>query len=483
LRDHAVVNISLPRAATEAFLPYTSFVVILAMLFGGGGNQGWSDALVQLAALPLLAWAFFKISPSQLDRQGQWAIVLLCAILAWPLLQLIPLPPYVWSNLPGRGAIASAYQAAGMPLPWLPISLNPSGTWLGLLSLLPATAIFLAILSLERPSRRVLVVLVFVVVSASVVLDVLQMMADPTTSSLWFYTNTNRGRGVGFFANANHNAAFLYSAIPFVAAWAIGLTRDRSRNRTIHLVLLLSVILMTIIGVTAARSRAGLVLFFVAGLSSLLLFWRQDRGQSNRRLLLFGIGASFAALLLAFQFGFVGFMQRVEEQGIEDLRWQAAGVTFEAAVAHLPFGSGFGTFVPVYETFAPRTLLSESYVNHAHNDWLELWLTGGIPAILLAFAFLAWLAASTVRLWRSDELQGSVLDLALERAAPIVILLLLLHSAVDYPLRIPALSVLFAIACAFLIYPPIKHPADPERLVRGKSIKDDHLQIRTRILP
>ena len=126
---------------------------------------------------------------------------------------------------------------------------------------------------------------------------------------------------------------------------------------------------------------------------------------------------------------------------------------------------------------------SESYVNHAHNDWLELWLTGGIPAILLALAFLAWLAASTVRLWRSDELQGSVLDLALARAAPIVIVLLLLHSAVDYPLRIPALSVLFAIACAFLIYPPIKHPADPERLVRGKSIKDDHLQIRTRILP
>ena len=79
--------------------------------------------------------------------------------------------------------------------------------------------------------------------------------------------------------------------------------------------------------------------------------------------------------------------------------------------------------MPVYETFAPRTLLGESYVNHAHNDWLELWLTGGIPAILLAFAFLAWLAASTVRLWRSDEPQGSVLDLALARAAPIVIVI------------------------------------------------------------
>ena len=37
-------------------------------------------------------------------------------------------------------------------------------------------------------------------------------------------------------------------------------------------------------------------------------------------------------------------MQRVEEQGIEDLRWQAAGVTFEAAIANLPFGSGIRDF-------------------------------------------------------------------------------------------------------------------------------------------
>jgi hypothetical protein len=76
-----------------AFLPYTSLVVFLAMLFGGGGNQGWSDVVVQLAALPLLAWALFRLNPSQLGPGGQWAIALLGAIVALPLLQLIPLPP------------------------------------------------------------------------------------------------------------------------------------------------------------------------------------------------------------------------------------------------------------------------------------------------------------------------------------------------------------------------------------------------------
>jgi O-antigen ligase len=123
----------------------------------------------------------------------------------------------------------------------------------------------------------------------------------------------------------------------------------------------------------------------------------------------------------------------------------------QAAIANLPFGSGFGTFVPIYQKFVPRTQLNDRLLNHAHDDWLELWLTGGLPAIALAAAFLAWLAASTLRVWSSGEPGAPVLDLALAQAGSIVIVLLLLHSVVDYPLRMPALSVLFAIACAYLI--------------------------------
>jgi O-antigen ligase len=468
---NAAVSIPLPRFATDAFLPYTSFVVVLAMLFGAGGIQGWSDAVVQLAALPLLAWALFKLTPSRLDRGGRWAIVLLCAILALPLLQLIPLPPSLWSNLPGRREFASAYEAAGMALPWLPISLDPSATRLGLLSLLPATAIFLAMLSLEQRSRRILMVLMFTVVFASVVLDILQTVGGED-SPLRFYESTNRGRAVGFFANSNHNAAFLYSAIPFIIAWAIGLVVDHRRNRPISLTILALLILMIIIGLTATQSRAGIALLLVAGLSGLLLVWRHNRDQSGRRLLIFAIGGNLVALLLAFQLGFVGFMQRVEHaEGMEELRWPVARITSKAAVANLPFGSGFGTFVPVYDKFAPRTLLAETYVNRAHNDWLELWLTGGAPAIILVFGFLVWFGITTFRLWSSSQPNAPILDLALAQAASIVIVLLLLHSVVDYPLRTPTLSVLFAMACAFLVSPRrIERnaglPAEVERFAR-----------------
>jgi O-antigen ligase len=454
LRTHAAINIALPRAGTSLFLPYIGCVVVLALLFGGGGYQGWSDAVVQLAALPLLAWALFKLTPSRLDSCGQWAISLLFAILALPLLQLIPVPPLLWSGLPGRGEIATAFEAAGMAPPWLPISLDPSATWLGLLSLLPAIAIFLAMLSLEQRSRRVLIVLMFIVVFVSVPLDVQQMWEGPH-SPLRFYEITNLFRAVGFFANSNHNAAFLYSAIPFVIAWAIALVLEHRRNRTIGLVLLALLTVTIIVGMAVTESRAGMALLLVAGFSGLLLAWRHDQGQSGRRLLRIAIGANVVALIFAFQFGFVTFMQRVEGHTIEDIRWPVARITSQAAIANMPFGTGLGTFVPVYERFAPRTLLADTYVNRAHNDWLELWLTGGAPAIILAIGFLAWFASATFRLWRSggQHPEAPVLDLALAQAASIVIVLLLLHSVVDYPLRIPALSVLFAMACAFLIPP------------------------------
>src|SRR5262249_32765356 len=243
------------------------------------------------------------------------------------------MPPFLWSSLPGRGEIAAAYEAAGMPPPWLPISLDPSATWFGLLSLLPAAAIFLAMLSLDQRARRILIMLIFVVILASVLLDMLQMVGGDN-SPLRFYEITNTF-AVGFFANSNHNAAFLYSAIPFVTAWAIGLMLDRRRNRRLAFAWLVLLMLMIIIGVALTRSRAGMALLFLAGLFSLLLVWRHDRGPSGRRLLQIAIGANVMALLVAFQFGFAGLMGRLEGGVTGDIRWPVAKVTWQAALANL----------------------------------------------------------------------------------------------------------------------------------------------------
>lgn len=458
MRTDATVSILIPRAAAGFFVGYTSFVVILALLFGGGTRQGlWSDVIVQLAALPLLVWALLRLTPTIGSRLP---LLLLGAILVLPLLQLIPLPPALWTALPGREEIRSAYEIAGIGNPWLPVSLDPASTWRGLLSLLPAAAVALAMLSLDDRARRIPVVLVLVIVFVSVPLDLLQMMGG-LDSPLRFYAVTNPDRAVGFFANANHNATLLICAIPFVAAYAVGLAREHGQSRKLARALSALLLAAIVVGLTMTRSRAGLALGFVAGLSCVLLVWRQRPGASGRRLVGFAIGANLLALLIAFQFGFVGLMQRIDNaEVIDDFRWPVAAVTWQASLAFLPFGSGLGTFVPVYEMFAPRQLLIDRYVNHVHNDWLELWLVGGVPALILAAVFLTWFTIATIRVWRSGAAGP---NLALARAASIAIVLMLLHSLADYPLRTITLSVLFALACSILIPSAAAHSEAPAR--------------------
>ena len=173
----------------------------------------------------------------------------------------------------------------------------------------------------------------------------------------------------------------MYCAIPFAAAWGIGLRRQP--YRALVVALLLGFI---IIGLALTQSRAGLMLSVIAGLFCIPMFLANgsSKGFSRGRLLGVVIGGGLIALLIAFQFGFVSLAQRVQSDDdiMEDLRWPVASVTLKAAQANLPFGTGFGTFVPVYQTVEPRTLLLERYVNRAHNDWLELGLEGGVLTIV-----------------------------------------------------------------------------------------------------
>lgn len=454
MRANVIQTVPFTRVVAGTFVSYTFFVVALAMLFGGGARQGlWSDALVEWASLPLLVAALFKLDRARLHPAARWALTLLAAVFILPLLQLIPLPPNVWRHLPGREVFAATYTSAGIDLPWLALSLDPASTWAGIFSLLPPASVFLAMLLLEKSARRGLIVFLLGFVFAGVPIALLQVMGGPE-SPLRFYTITNLDRAVGFFANSNHNAALLYCGIPLAAVWAIFYLRSTAESRTVSLSFLSILLVSFMIGLALAHSRAGIGLGFVAALSGLLLAWRSDSGSSSRRLLLLVLVANVIAFLIIFQFGFVNIMERLEDSAlIDDLRWPVAGITFRASWEYFPFGSGFGTFVPIYEMFAPLSMLRERYINHAHNDWLELWLGGGVPVLILICGFLAWFLNSAALAWMRSESVDDVLEIGFARAGSLIVTLLLFHSLVDYPLRTIALMVVFGVASGVLLMP------------------------------
>lgn len=442
----------------------TAALLLLALLFGGGTQQGIpSDAVVELASLPVLVIAIAKLSSTGIPRAAFWPLVIGAAALALPLLQLVPLPTWIWTHLPLRQIMAQVYDTAGLSLPAMPLSMNPGGTWRSFASLLPAATIFLATLSLGGGARRTLLALMIVVGLFSVGLDLLQTIGG-SDSPLRFYEITNTNRAVGFFANSNHNAAALYCLVPFVAALTIDAIRFRGWRTRAAFTLMLLFLVLDAVGLVLALSRAGLFLWFLAGALSVGLGWTYVQRSMRRRIVLLAVGAALVVLLAMFQFGFVGMMQRMSDNVPGQFRWKLTSITLSEAAKAFPWGTGLASFVPIFQTAEPRTLIDQRYVNHAHNDWAELLLETGLPGVLLLAAFLWWLVSAVRRQAVADGAALSSRDQPIAFAAAIAISLLLLHSLVDYPLRTIAIMAYFAFSCALLLPPaPADEPPGGER--------------------
>jgi hypothetical protein len=110
--------------------------------------------------------------------------------------------------------------------------------------------------------------------------------------------------------------------------------------------------------------------------------------------------------------------------------------------------------VPVYQLFeGPSDTIPNTYANHAHNDVLEVWLETGVLGPLLLCLFIVWFAVTALKVWRRPSANVTPFDCTLARAMTVIIVLLLAHSFVDYPMRTEAIMAVFAACCGLLIAP------------------------------
>jgi len=165
-------------------------------------------------------------------------------------------------------------------------------------------------------------------------------------------------------------------------------------------------------------------------------------------------------------------LERFDTDPMADARIPFARNTIEAAYAFFPFGSGIGSFIPVYAAFEkPGDVLSNTFANHAHNDILEWWLEAGVLGVVVGGLCVAWLLRQTVGVWRAKSWGTRGIDLLLARAASLAILLVAVHSLFDYPLRTGAIMVIVAFCCALLTTPlgPIEIDEDAQPLDTARS--------------
>ena len=397
---------------------------------------------MQAACLPLLFFVASEIST--LPRGRKWVAILLGLVVAIPFLQLIPLPPSVWSALPGRAAVVETYRAAGLDLPWLGVSISPWATVRVAFSLLPPIAIFLGVVASSGEERLRLSLLILFIGVLSVVLDIAQVVDGPE-SSLRFYART--WGGDGFFANRNHNAAFLYSLIPL---GAFVFERATPRGSGYAIAALLGFYMMIFLGLLLTGSRSALGLGVVSSILTYSLISKERFAGLVKHGKWFYIGTLsvfFVAVILAPFFGLFEILDRFRGGEVaSDVRWMVSAASFDVAKAFFPFGSGLGTFERVYPLFQSTSTIVSGIVNHAHNDLFEIVIETGLPGVLVVAGWLALVVVCAVGNIREKDVRTKK-----ERfAALIIISLLFVHSIWDYPMRSTALAAIFAYCCAVL---------------------------------
>ncbi|WP_121118840.1 O-antigen ligase family protein [Croceibacterium ferulae] len=437
--------------------------VAAALLLGGGGSPApHTELLLQvLTCFVLLLWLWLPAAggrvPVPRDRLV-WAIGILA--LALPALQLLPLPPAWWQALPGQEGRAAALALVGAADEWQPLSQSPARTLAALLSLVPPLFAGFAVAALPVTGRRRVLAAVAATILCSAVLGAAQVSLGG--DSLRFYAESHSRYLVGFQANRNAQADILLigalaAAALFVSVIAAGGLRRR-RERTAGRVgtqawwlVLGGVLALLLLAVVLTGSRMGIGLIAVT-LPALWLILRPVSGRLNRRMA--AVLAGGAALLLIVGYVLLQgntMVQRSAERfdARSDPRGELWEDTLFAIDAAWPAGVGLGGFQPAMLAAERLEVLDGTRPNRAHNDYLELALEGGLPAVVIGVAAIALLMALAIRAWRRrPEDRAQIL------CGCGVLLVIALHSFVDYPLRSMALACMFGVGTGLLAAPP-----------------------------
>lgn len=458
-------------ASSEAGLAFSGIAILGAMLIFAplikGGNRPFPLLILELAAIVLFFLLFLR--PSFWQLLPRPLLVALGILVALPLVQLLPLPEFLWNWLPGRAVYADALTAVGSAANYRTLSLIPGATQSALLVLLVPLAVFLATVSTSQTQLRQLINLFI----GLAVLQAIIGLAQFGTGSLtvfWPPAEGKIGSAHGTYPNYNHFAGFLEMALPLVLALFIshidfGSQRspgrhhsDNRRNRISQLftsrirfntvAIYTGAALAILLGLIFSRSRTAIALTMLCILLCALIFGSRVGGQRSSRLVTLLTVIGFA---LALEIGLTPVLIRFADGGLVDnTRLSIFAATIQGIGEFFPFGSGLGSYPAVFRRFQPGDV--PLFVNHAHNDYLEWLFEGGLATAVLMLAFLALYGLRWRQIWPSGEERWTSISFV-RIAAGIALLLMGLHGLIDFNLHIPANAAYFAFVAGIFFHP------------------------------
>lgn len=437
------------------------FILIFAPLAYGSVDY-WALAIMEAgSALGLLLWVFHRTKSGQQLVQAPGLVPLLL-MLAWLIVQLIPLPVglVAWIS-PATQNIYQDSIGAVRVIHWIPLTLSPEATFEELLRLGGYICFYLLSVQLLLDKKRLKQTVVIVMVYTALLSFVAVLQRFNSNGRVLWIREIYEGSFFGPYINGNHMAGLLVLVLPLVVAlflfsrppvryaslWDSLVTFfTHPRLNAYALVGLCGLLGIVALFLSMARGAiiSGCFAIGLLGLGAMKLTNDWRRGTSL-------IVAVAIIILSVGWFGWQPIIRKFDNMVDDQLRinmvrpiiWKD---TLRIAADFPVFGTGLGTFSDIFPSY--RSFTGSQLFRRAHNDYLEYIVTGGIPFFILMVWYILALKFQTYRVYRQrKELYCRFLYLG----ASAGIVGIGLHCLVEFNLQIGANALYFFFLTSLLV--------------------------------
>jgi O-antigen ligase len=427
--------------------------VAIAPIPFGSNSAGWAGCLGLLLSVSLLAAAAVQKTNRAVVQLYGTALLLAVILVVCAIVQVMPWGYPVWTNAiwvkvgrfigePDTIISASRYQP-----------LHSTGY-----ALLAIAAFICALVYVRDGSRYMAFAHALLVTGMAATLFCIGQSYLSPDWLLWAEKKHYVGSFTGTFVNPNSAATYFGSMLLLAGSVALHQLEDvnvrrltmgqsrwsaHERRQVKSFVIYAALAFVFVLALLLTRSRGGILssLIGVAVFSAVYLFSTLRRGKS----VLVSAALTASALLVGAVWFVVysgGLLRRLEIEGLTDeARLCVYGATWRAIHDNFWGGTGLGTFQDILTSYRQPECKLYGYWDMAHNVFLEGWL--GLGAVFLGCVVIAYhgLLKSYIHGMRERHRFRFVPLLSL-----CLLLVVSLHSMVDFSLQIPGVAIPVAAA-------------------------------------
>jgi O-antigen ligase len=306
----------------------------------------------------------------------------------------------------------------------------------------------------QRENRRALGRLGLVVLLLAFALSVLALTQFFTSPhAIYRQLRPTVGWVFGLYVNHNHYGGLMVMLIPV----SVGYVASRASHTLSRLLLWVAVILALISAWVSGSRGASAALLAEGLLLGVILMWKRPQTLGRRALPLVVGVVVISAGIFAWMLETGRVSNRswsiftTDASSLEAKFGERIEVTKSAArivKSHPVIGVGLGCFeyaFPQYATFA-----TDMHWTHVHDDYLEVVAETGLPGgLVLVVALVLFFRLAFRRLGERLRHEAGWIQLG----AAVGCVGLLVHSFVDFNLRIPANAAWFVVCLAIAVHP------------------------------